>query len=67
MITIFTYFNVFVNLLFSCILGAELTGNAIDKVALLKILNKFSQKREIRLLCMDNGLDRESHLLFHNT
>lgn len=39
--------------------GAELTGTAIDKAELLKILNKFSQKREIRLLCIENGLDRE--------
>lgn len=37
--------------------GAELTGSVINKTELLKILNKFSQKREIRLLCMENGLD----------
>lgn len=40
-------------------IGAELTGTAIDKAELLKILTRFSQKREIRLLCMDHGLDRK--------
>jgi len=39
--------------------GAELTGTALDKAELLKVLNKFSQRREIRLLCTENGLDRE--------
>lgn len=39
--------------------GAELTGKAIDKTELLRVLNKFSQKREVRLLCMENGLDRK--------
>lgn len=39
--------------------GVELTGAAIDKAEILKILSIFSQKREIRLLCMENGLDRE--------
>ncbi|CRL07148.1 CLUMA_CG020141, isoform A [Clunio marinus] len=37
--------------------GAELTGNVIEKTELLKILNKFSLKREIRLLCMEHGID----------
>lgn len=39
--------------------GAEITGSAIDKSEVLKVLNKFSQKREIRMLCLENGLDRE--------
>lgn len=39
--------------------GAELTGTSIDKAELLKILNKFSQKREIRMLCLEHGLDRK--------
>ncbi|XP_059620953.1 ATP-dependent RNA helicase SUV3 homolog, mitochondrial [Phlebotomus argentipes] len=37
-------------------IGAELTGN-LDKAELLKVLNKFSQKREIKMLCTENGLD----------
>lgn len=36
--------------------GAELTGT-INKADLLKILNKFYQKREIKLLLQENGLD----------
>lgn len=36
--------------------GAELTGN-LNKSDLLKVLNKFYQKPEIRSLAMDNGLD----------
>lgn len=39
-------------------IGAELTG-ILDKAELIKILNRFSQKREIRALCVDNGLDSE--------
>lgn len=39
--------------------GAEITGTAIDKAELLKILNRFSQKRETRLLCLEHGLDRK--------
>lgn len=39
--------------------GAEITGTAIDKAELLKILNKFSSKRETRLMCIENGLDSE--------
>lgn len=38
-------------------IGAELTGGTLDKVELLKIVNKFTQKREIKMLCMENGLD----------
>lgn len=39
--------------------GAELTGAALDKAELLKILSRFSMKREIRLMCIENGLDRK--------
>lgn len=39
--------------------GAEITGSAIEKSELLKILNRFSQKRETRLLCLEHGLDRK--------
>lgn len=36
--------------------GAELTGK-LDKGELLKILNKFTQKAEIKTLSMEHGLD----------
>lgn len=36
--------------------GFELTGK-LDKGELLKVLNKFTQKRETKMLCMENGLD----------
>lgn len=36
--------------------GAELSGK-LDKSDLLRVLNKFTQKREIKMLCMENGLD----------
>lgn len=39
--------------------GAELTGMSLDKAELLKILGKFSQKNEVRVLCFENGMDRE--------
>lgn len=39
--------------------GAELTGMSLDKGELLKVLNRFSQKAEIRILCMENGMDRK--------
>lgn len=42
--------------------GAEITGSFIDKAELLKILNRFSQKRETRLLCLEHGLDRKSKI-----
>lgn len=45
--------------------GAEITGTPINKSELLKILNRFSQKRETRLLCVENGMDREFCLHFH--
>ncbi|XP_017774376.1 PREDICTED: ATP-dependent RNA helicase SUV3 homolog, mitochondrial [Nicrophorus vespilloides] len=37
--------------------GAELTGT-LNKADLLKVLNKFYQKREIKQLLSDNGLDQ---------
>lgn len=37
-------------------IGAELTGK-LDKGELLKVLNRFTQKRETKLLCTENGLD----------
>lgn len=37
-------------------IGAELTGK-LDKGELLKILNKFTQKSEIKLLCLEYGID----------
>lgn len=43
--------------------GAELTGS-LDKQELLKIVNKFSQKNEIRILCMENGLDSKFNVYF---
>lgn len=43
--------------------GAEITGGPIDKSALLKILNKFSQKKETRLMCMENAMDSELLIL----
>lgn len=39
-------------------IGAELTGT-LDKSELVKLLNKFTQKKEIRALCVENGIDRE--------
>lgn len=36
--------------------GAELCGQ-LDKGELLKLLNRFTQKRETKLLCQENGLD----------
>jgi hypothetical protein len=40
-------------------IGAEITGMSLDKGEVLKILNKFSQKAEIRMLCVENGMDRK--------
>lgn len=42
--------------------GEEITGGSLDKAELLKILNKFSQKREVRMLCFEHGLDRKSQI-----
>lgn len=36
--------------------GSELVGK-LEKSELLKILNKFTQRREIKSLCSENGLD----------
>lgn len=36
--------------------GAELTGK-LNKSDVMKILNKFYQKKEIKSLAMENGLD----------
>ncbi|KAH8311076.1 hypothetical protein KR044_004131 [Drosophila immigrans] len=36
--------------------GSELVGK-LEKSELLKILNKFAQRREIKALCTENGLD----------
>lgn len=43
--------------------GAELTGK-LNKAELLKVLNKFTQKREVKLLCFENGLDGKYQILF---
>lgn len=40
------------------VVGAELCGQ-LDKGELLKLLNRFTQKRETKLLCQENGLDSE--------
>ena len=42
--------------------GAELTG-ALNKSDLLKVLNKFYQKKEIKLLALENGLDRTYNIV----
>ncbi|XP_067626353.1 ATP-dependent RNA helicase SUV3 homolog, mitochondrial [Eurosta solidaginis] len=36
--------------------GTEMVGK-LAKTELLKILNRFTQKREIKILCIENGLD----------
>uniref|UniRef100_B3P1Y8 ATP-dependent RNA helicase SUV3 homolog, mitochondrial n=1 Tax=Drosophila erecta TaxID=7220 RepID=B3P1Y8_DROER len=36
--------------------GSELSGK-LEKAELLKVLNKFTQRREIKSLCSENGLD----------
>ncbi|KAH8277073.1 hypothetical protein KR026_004805 [Drosophila bipectinata] len=36
--------------------GSELVGK-LEKAELLKILNKFTQRREVKMLCSENGLD----------
>lgn len=40
------------------VVGAELCGQ-LDKGELLKLLNRFTQKRETKQLCLENGLDSE--------
>lgn len=39
--------------------GSELSGK-LEKSAVLKVLNKFTQRREIKSLCTENGLDSKS-------
>lgn len=36
--------------------GAELTG-ALDKAEMLKVILKFSNRKEIKFLCLENGID----------
>ncbi|XP_013113540.2 ATP-dependent RNA helicase SUV3 homolog, mitochondrial [Stomoxys calcitrans] len=36
--------------------GSELAGK-LEKSAILKILNKFTQRREVKVLCTEHGLD----------
>lgn len=40
-------------------IGAELTGN-LSKSDLLKVLNKFYQKKEVKQLLIENGLDSKN-------
>lgn len=42
--------------------GSELAGK-LEKSAILKILNKFTQRREIKTLCTENGLDSKLYQL----
>lgn len=37
--------------------GAELTGANVDKAEMMKILNRFTQRPEVRMLCFEHGLD----------
>lgn len=39
--------------------GAEITGLKIDKNEISRILNKFVQLKEIRVLLLENGIDGE--------
>lgn len=41
--------------------GAEITGAKIDRNEISRVLNRFVQLREVRMLCLENGLDGESH------
>lgn len=43
--------------------GAEITGAKIDKNEMSRILNKFVQMAEVRMLCLENGLDGERRLI----
>lgn len=42
--------------------GQELTGGSIDKSEMVKILNKFYQRQEIKIAAMDHGLDSKCSL-----
>lgn len=44
--------------------GKELTGGTVDKSEMVKILNKFYQRQEIKIAAMDHGLDSMYHLSF---
>ena len=37
--------------------GFEITGSKLDTNEISRIFNKFVQLREIRMLCLENGLD----------
>lgn len=37
--------------------GAELTGGTLDKAEMLKVILKFSNRKEIKFLCLENGID----------
>jgi hypothetical protein len=39
--------------------GAEITGAKIDKNDIARLLNRFVQRKEVRMLCLENGLDGE--------
>lgn len=36
--------------------GAELTGT-LDKAEMLKVILSFSNRKEIKFLCLENGID----------
>jgi hypothetical protein len=42
--------------------GFEITGKSIEKNDIARILNRFVQLGEIRMLCVENGLDGENEL-----
>lgn len=44
--------------------GAEITGTSMDKNAVTRILNRFVQLGEVRMLCLENGLDGKHLALF---
>jgi Suv3 helical N-terminal domain len=43
--------------------GAEITGKTIDKNDIARILNRFVQLGEVRMLCVENGLDGENDFI----
>lgn len=43
-------------------IGAELTGGEINKDDLLKVLNKFYQRVDMRQLAKEHGLDRKNKI-----
>lgn len=48
-------------------IGFELTGSTIDKNSVTRILNRFVQLNEIRMLCLENGIDGELIILMKFT